>query len=258
MVKKILSIVLWVVTAAALVVLFIFARENYLDTPVKAVNLLPASDSGFVRRSVLQKEIEGYCEAYGRTKEIGTVDMIKIQNSLDANPWIESNAAYIGLDGKLNVSFKEYEPQFRVFGKNGQSAYVNDEGVVMPSCSHYTPYVLIASGNFDLKNDAKTYTLCDTLEQDRNILKALYWHKTIKANPFIESCVGQLYCNNRNEFELTVKGLDARVIVGDTCLAADKLKRLEVFMKQRINRPDTQNMKTINLNYKNQIVCTKR
>ena len=51
MVKKILSIVLWVATAAALVVLFIFARENYLNTPVKSVNLMPATDSGFVRKA---------------------------------------------------------------------------------------------------------------------------------------------------------------------------------------------------------------
>ena len=254
MVKKILSIVLWVVTAAALVVLFIFARENYLNTPVKAINLLPASDSGFVRRNELHHEIEKDCSH----SKIGTIDMVKIQKNLDANPWIESNAAYIGLDGNLNVSFKEYEPQFRLFDKNGQSAYITNEGIVVPSCKRYTPYVLIASGNFDLQNGANTYALCDTIERDHNILNALYWHKAIKANPFIESCVGQLYCNSKNEFELTVKGLDARVIVGDTCLAADKLKRLEIFIKQRINRPDTQNMKIINLNYKNQIVCTKR
>ena len=248
---------MWVITAAALVVLFIFARNNYLDTPVKAVNLLPASDSGFVRRSVLQKEIESYCEEFGRTKTIGTIDMVKIQKNLDANPWIESNSAYIGLDGILNVNFKEYEPQFRVFGKNGQSVYVTDNGIVMPSCSNYTPYVLIASGNFEPNCDS-TYTLCDTLDRDRNILDALYWFKAIKANPFIENCVGQLYCNNKNQFELTVKGLDARVIVGDTCLAADKLNRLEIFMKQRMNRLETHSMKIINLNYKNQIVCTKR
>ena len=70
--------------------------------------------------------------------------------------------------------------------------------------------------------------------------------------------MGQLYCNNRNEFELTVKDIDARVIVGDTCLCADKLRRLEIFMKQSPNGPTTQNMKSINLNYKNQIVCIKR
>ena len=254
MVKKILSIVLWVVTAAALVVLFIFARENYLNTPLKSVNLIPAADSGFVRRSVLHDEIE---KAYGNAK-VGTVDMIKIQKGLDANPWIESNTAYVDLDGNLNISFKEYEPAFRVFDKNGHSAYVTQEGTVVPACTNYTPYVLIVSGNFLLDNDTSSYQLNDTLNRDLNLLNALHWYNAIEGNPFIKNCVGQLYCNKRNDFELTVRGLEARVIVGDTCQAADKLKRLEVFMKQRISNPETNTLKSINLSFKNQIVCTKR
>ena len=254
MVKKILSIVLWVVTAAALVVLFIFARENYLNTPLKAVNLIPSTDTGFVRKSVLREELKQIC---GKSN-IGTVNMIAVQNRLNTNPWIESNTSYIDMDGTLNVSFKEYEPAFRVFDRNGHSAYVTLEGMVVPACRNYTPYVLIASGNFRLDNDTSAFHLCDTLDRDHNLFNALHWFKAIERNPFIKNCVGQLYCNKRSEFELTVKGFEARVIVGDTCLAADKLSRLEIFMKQRIDSPETQILKSINLNYKNQIVCTKR
>ena len=258
MVKKILSIVLWVVTAAALVWLFVYAREDYLRSPLKAINLIPETDSGFVRKSTLHEEIESYCKEFGRIKEIDAINMIDIQNHLNSNPWIESNTAYIDLDGTLNVNFKEYEPAFRVFDKNGHSAYVTQEGMVVPACRNYTPYVLIASGNFLLDNDTSAFQLCDTLDRDRNFLNALHWFKAIEGNPFVKNCVGQLYCNKHNEFELTVRGLEARVIVGDTCLATDKLKRLEIFMKQRIDKPETQIMKSINLNYKNQIVCTKR
>ena len=254
MVKKILSIVLWVVTAAALVVLFIFARENYLNTPIKSVNLISTADTGFVRKSELREELKQICSK----SNIGTINMIAVQNRLNSNPWIESNASYIDMDGILNVNFKEYEPAFRVFDKNGHSAYVTQEGIVVPACRNYTPYVLVASGNFRLDNDTSAFQLCDTLDSDRNLLNALHWFKAIEGNPFIKNCVGQLYCNKHNEFELTVKGLEARVIVGDTCLAADKLSRLEIFMKQRIDSPETQILKSINLNYKNQIVCTKR
>ena len=254
MVKKILSIVLWVLTAAALVVLFVFARKNYLDTPLKTIQLLPSTDTGFVRKTALHDELAQLC---GKS-DIGTVNMIAIQNHLNSNPWIEDNASYIDLDGTLNVSFKEYEPQFRVFGKDGRSVYVTCDGIVIPSSSIYTPYVLIASGNFDIKKDTTAYKLCDTLTSDQNLLNALHWTKAIEGNPFIKNCVGQLYCNSRNQFELTVRGLEARVIVGDTCIAADKLKRLETFMKQRIDKPETKTLKSINLNYKNQIVCTKR
>jgi cell division protein FtsQ len=184
--------------------------------------------------------------------------MIAIQKALESNAWIENSTSYIDLDGTLNVSFKEYEPWFRVFGKNGHSVYVTREGFVIPSSRTYTPYVLVTSGNFELRSDSTTYQLTDTLECDRNLLNALHWCEAIEGNDFVGHCIGQLYCNKRNQFELTVKGFDGRVVVGDTCDASDKLKRLEIFMKQRIESPETKTLKSINLNYKNQIVCTKR
>ena len=254
MVKKILSILLWVVTAAALIALFVFARENYLHTPLKSIQLLPSADTGFVRKTDLRDEIASLC---GK-KNIGTVDMLAIQKVMDDNAWIESSASHVGLDGTLNVSFKEYEPWFRVYGKGRRSVYVTRDGVVVPMSSIYTPYVLVASGNFDLRSDTDTYRLNDTLDSDVNLLNALHWCEAIEGNEFVNHCIGQLYCNNKDQFELTVKGFDGRVIVGDTCDAADKLWRLEVFMKQRIDSPETKTLKSINLNYKNQIVCTKR
>ena len=253
MVKKILSIVVWVITAGALVALFVFARENYLDKPIQSVTLMPESDSGFVKQSVLHDEIVSMCA----NKKVGTANMLEIQQKLSDNPWIESNTSYIDLDGHLNVSFKEYEPQLRIFGKDGRSVYLTDEGTVIPSSSIYTPYVLIASGNFDIQKDSVAYQLNDSIQQDINLINALYWFKAINANSFIKNCTGQLYCNPKNEFELTVRGIEAKVIVGDTCFAADKLKRLEIFMKQRIHSQETKTFKSINLNFKNQIVCTK-
>ena len=254
MVKKILSILLWVVTAVALVVLFVFARESYLTTPLKSIQLIPESDTGFVRKTALHDEIEQIC---GKSN-VGTVNMIAVQKVMEENSWIEDGTSYIDLDGTLNVSFKEYEPWFRVFGKNGHSVYVTRNGDVVPSSRSYTPYVLVASGNFELRSDSVTYQLSDTLDSDRNFLNALHWCDAIEGNDFVSHCIGQLYCNKRNQFELTVKGFDGRVIVGDTCDAADKLKRLESFMKQRIDSPETKTLKSINLIYKNQIVCTKR
>ena len=79
MVKKILSILLWVVTGAALIALFVFAREDYLHTPLKSIQLLPSADTGFVRKTALHDEIERLC---GK-KNIGTVDMIAIQRSIE-------------------------------------------------------------------------------------------------------------------------------------------------------------------------------
>ncbi len=254
MVKKILSIALWVLTAAALIALFVFARKDYLNRPLQSIQLITQTDTGFVKKDEVRKQLW----ALSGDKIVGTVNMMKIQKHLEDNPWIATSNSYIDLDGTLNVSYEEYQPKFRVFGKDGHSVYVTDDGVVVPTSRIYTPYVMVASGNFIIDNDTTSYPLNDSIENHRNLINALTWLKAIEGNSFINSSVGQIYCNARNEFELTVKDIESRVIVGDTCLAADKLHRLEIFMKQRPKSPETKTMKSINLNYKNQIVCTKR
>lgn len=254
MVKKILSILLWAATAASLIVLFAFARKDYLRQPIQDIKLIPQSENGFVRKQELHDDLERIC---GQVN-IGAINMMAIQKYMSSNPWIESSTSFVGLDGALNISYIEHNPQFRVFDKNGNSVYVTDQCTIIPSSLSYTPYVPIASGNFNFNGESAAYQLCDTMPQDLNLIRASHLLKNIEKNNFIQSCIGQIYCNEQNEFELTVRGLDAKVIFGDTCDTYDKLKKLEIFLKQRANSLETKSMKSINLKYKNQIVCTKR
>lgn len=255
MVRKILSIVTWVVTAAALIALFVFAREDYLTSPVKDVQLHieRSSDSGFIKERLLKADIDRF-----RSNDIGTVKLYNLQQSLNSNPWIESNTSYIDLDGTLHVSIKEYEPVLRIFGNDGKSVYLTETGQVIPTNRLYTPYVLIASGNFDLQNDSTAYPLNDSIASHQALNEALHIWKAIEGNPFMKSCIGQVYRNRKGEFDITVKDVKAQVILGDTVQIADKLHRAEIFFKQKAGTADLMAMKNINFKYKNQVVCTKK
>ena len=256
MVKKILSILAWIATAAALVALFVVAREHYLDTPIRSVsvNIDRSTDSGFVKENAVLADVGSLCNV----AKIGSVNMSAIAKQLKSNPWIESSSSFIDLDANLNISIKEYQPVMRVFGKNGQSVYVTEEGTVLPTSLGHTPHVLIASGNFNLDDIGSQHQLCDTLEADRNILNAMHILNAIKRNNFMQTCTGQLFCNGKDEFEMVAKDIDARIVIGDTCNIDDKLKRLEIFIKQKANGNEIKDFKKIDLRYKNQIVCTKR
>ena len=256
MVKKIFSILAWVVTGVALVVLFIAARDNYLNMPLKSinVNIDRVNDNGFVKESTVTADLGNICNA----AKIGTVNMQAIQSQLKSNPWVQTSAAYVDLGGDLNVSIKEHHPVLRIFGSNGKSVYLTDDRIVLPPISSHTPYLLIASGNFRLDSLEMGHQLNDTLKADRNLIGAMAVMEAIDRNPFIKSCAGQIYCNRQNEFEIVVRDLDARVVIGDIGNLDDKLRRLEIFMKQKIGTNEIKNLNIINLKYKNQVVCTKR
>ena len=256
MVKKILSILAWVVTAAGIVVLFIFARKNYLETPLQLQKptIERASDTGFISRTAIMNDVDKIC---GETNVAG-VDMPRILKKLDSNPWIESRNAFVDLDGKLNINIKEYEPMLRVFSWQGQSIYLTNDGMVLPSSKQYRPYLLIASGYYSFDEINETYRLSDTLELDCMLLNTLHIAKAIQKNDFTKNAVSQIYHTQKDEFELVVKGIEAKVIVGDTCQIDDKLRRLEIFTKKKFDTQELSGMITINLKYKNQVVCTKR
>lgn len=256
MVRKILSIVAWVLTAGALIALFVFAREDYLTSPVKAVkvNIEREGDSGFIKERFLLADID---RLRGHS-DIGTINMLSIQQRLESNPWIESSTSYIDLDGTLNINIKEYDPVLRIFGEGSKSAYLTESGICLPTNRLYTPHVLVANGSFTLRNDSISYALNDTLVEDLALIESLHVFKAIERNAFMQSCIGQVYRNRKGQFDIVLRDIDARVTLGDTCQIDDKLHRAEIFIKQKVGTTELKGMKNINLQYKNQVVCTKR
>lgn len=239
-----------------MVLLFIFARNDYLETPVQlqSPTIERLSDTGFVSRMAIMNEIAELC---GNTTVNG-INMPQILDKLDNNPWIECRNTFVDLDARLNINIKEYEPTLRVFSWQGKSIYLTDKGVVLPSSKLYRPYLLIASGFYSFDEITEAYRLSDTTELDRMLQNTMHIAKAISQNDFIKNAVGQIYLNQKDEFELVVKGIDAKIIVGDTSQISDKLKRLEIFTKKKYDTRELKGMKTINLKYKNQVVCTKR
>lgn len=256
MVKKILSILVWVITAGGIVTLFIFSRMNYLSTPLKSISINMDGNTGhkFVDKDTLLCEIGSICHISSKNS-IGNIDMLQIERHLNNNPWIEKSTAYIGLDSVLYINLKEYEPALRVFNKSGKSMYVTEQGEVFPTSKTYTPRVLIASGNFDFPTDAK---MADSVYQDSGIADALYIRQAIQKDEFMQSCIGQIFRNEAGEFEIAVNEIKAKVILGDTCQIDDKLLKMKTFLKHKLGSEELDNYSKVNLKFKNQIVCTKK
>lgn len=256
MVKKILSILVWIITAGGIVTLFIFSRSNYLSTPLKSIsiNIEGANGHEFVDKDTLLCEIGSICHISSKNT-IGNINMLQVERHLNDNPWIEKSASYIGLDSVLYINLKEYEPALRVFNKSGESMYVTEQGVVFPTSDTYTPRVLIASGNFDFPTDTK---INDSIYQNSGLADALYIRQAIQKDEFLQSCIGQLYRNNAGDFEITVNEIDAKVVLGDTCQVDSKLLKMKTFLKHKLGSEELDNYSKVNLKFKNQIVCTKK
>ncbi len=259
MVKKILKIALWVVTGAALLVLFVYGRKWYLETPLRGIrfNLERCHEQGFVDKD----SVIAYATVLSGLDDkasIASVDLLKIRRMLDKSPWVAASSAYIDLDDTLYIKAKEYEPLMRVYNHDGRSVYLTKEGVIIPSSPRYTPHVLIASGSFDFAMPQKGSTIADSLYQGTGLTEVLTIAKAVSRDSYLREHIGQIHKDTDNQYELTVNTLPSRVILGDTVMVTDKLARLKTLLKKYEGTEELTGYKTLSLEYNHQIVCTKK
>lgn len=255
MVKKVLSIILWVITAGAIVVLFVFGRKTYLDTPLKGIgfSLEQSSKRGCVEKDTMLSHIEQLCDLEHQAK-ISSIDMMKLKKMLISNPWIEQAGGYIGLNDTLVIKAKEHKPVVRIFNKQGRSVFVTEHGTIIPFSPKHTPRLIIANGDFDFPTPRDNADMNDSIYA--GVPEALHIAQAINNNPFLMGNIGQI-CKTGDEYELVVNNLSARVIFGDTCATNDKMQRLRTLLEKYSGTSELEPYKTLNLKYKNQIVCTK-
>ena len=258
MVKKILKIALWVITGAALIVLFVFGRKSYLETPLKGIvfQLERSHSKGFVMKDSVITYAKAICNIENQAA-IATVDMMKIQKLLDGNPWIEKASAYIGLNDTLIIKAKEFEPVLRVFNHDKRSVYVTREGVIFPASPQYSPHVIVASGNYNFPAPRKNSLVTDSVYANTGLNEALAIALAIEKDTFLTGSIGQIYRNEDRDYEVVVNNLPAKVIIGQTDALDEKLERLAILLEKFNGTEELNAYKTLNLKYNNQIVCTK-
>jgi cell division protein FtsQ len=83
--------------------------------------------------------------------------------------------------------------------------------------------------------------------------------KYINADDFWRSQIHQIYVNDNDDMEIVPLVGDQRIIFGDTTSMEEKFKKLLTFYQEGLNTTGWWNKySTINLKFKNQIVCTKK
>lgn len=258
MVKKVLSILLWFLTAAAVITVLAVGRHRYRNAPVKTIVIQKDYDKqgSFLNDSVITASLLPLCDT--GVSKVKDIDIAKIENSLRTNPWIASVKAYTDVDRKLNININEHQAALRIFNDEGQSAYVSAQGIVFPTSSIMTPRVKIASGNFgDLQKVRGE--LIDSLNQHKLIKEALNIALALQKNEFMDACIGQIHLNDDNEFELIPNTHnDIVIVIGHDDNIDDKILRTSIFLENKMKTEEFNTYKMVNAKYKNQIVCTKK
>ncbi|RBQ10037.1 cell division protein FtsQ [Pedobacter miscanthi] len=242
----------WLISLAGVIVLLSFInvkKQTVKCTDVKI--LIPGADNFIEREEIdaILKEDQGVL--LGRNLE--NINIHKIEQKLQSNPYIGFAKVYVDMDGVLHIEVKQRQPILRILNENGQDFYIDNDGLKMPISSNFTANVLVATGHISEVFGSRIDTLHTQLARD--LYKTAQF---IKKDTLWDAQIEQIVVDQKNDIELVPRVGNQRIILGDADSLEKKMKNLLLFYKKAMPQVGWDTYKTINIKYTNQIVCEKR
>jgi len=170
------------------------------------------------------------------------IDCQQVEDEIAKNPFVRSVACYYTASGALRIDVQQRRPKFRVMTPYG-NYYIDDTRHRMPTSTRFSVYVPVVTGFAD---DA---FLCgdfyDFIEQ-------------IEKDDFWANQITQIRIFPNYELSLTPRVGNHTIRLGKLDNADQKLEKMRTFYRKGLPYIGWNRYSTIDLRYRNQVVCTKR
>ena len=173
-------------------------------------------------------------------KTIRDVKTESIEDILRKNPMIKNVECYKTPSGTITIKIHQRCPKFRVVGFG--SYYMDVDRKPMPVSTNYAAYVPVVSGRV-------TVSMCSG--------KMFDFVSYIVDNPFWNAQIEQIYVRDDKKIELVPRVSDAIIVLGTLDNYQSKLGKLYKLYQKGFNVLGWNKYKIIDLQYKDQIVCSK-
>ncbi|MDR9456468.1 MAG: hypothetical protein RI572_03560 [Salegentibacter sp.] len=219
--------------------LYGFAEYRHKSRKISEVNIEFLEDENlYVTEEAVNKLlIQNNLELTSIDKE--TLDLNRVEILLKNHDMIENAEVYLNLDGKLKADISQRKPIGRVVGNS--SFYLDKNGKVMPLSPYYSARVPLLFG-FDDDNVSEVYPLVNYIKNDK----------------FLTQHITGIRRLNGGKFELEMRKLDFSVYFGKVEEIPLKFNNFKVFYKKALKDDKLDAYKKVNLQFGNQVVCTKK
>ncbi|WP_235208084.1 cell division protein FtsQ/DivIB [Saccharicrinis fermentans] len=235
--------ILWGLVIAYFPVLFAFVANGKSKVVCSDIHVVvnDSIDARFVTSSQMRDVLlKKYTNILGN--KVGTVGCDQIEHFILKHEAVSKCEAYYTIGGRLNVELEQRKPLCRIF--SGLSSYYIDvDGEKMPLFDSYAAHVLVISGHVN-----KLDSLDEVVE----------FARYIKASPFWNAQIEQVYVEQNGEFSLAPRVGDQIIYLGSLDNYPVKMRNLYALYSKGLHPREWNNYKEINLKFEGQIICTKK
>ena len=249
--KKLIHISVWLLIASWFVVIMGFVSAESSEVLCNRMEV----DLGdtLLSRFLSEGDVRAMLDQSGQSMQgypISGIQTRELEYLLEKNPYVRNAEVSKEISGTLHVSVEQRIPLVRIMPGGRTGYYLDTEGRVLPLSDHFTPRILLATGHLPDPGDDP---------DPEEALDELYRFCLFLAeHPFWKEQIVQIYVNREEEVELIPRVGAHQILLGSLTGREEKLQNLELLYRQGFPVYGWNSYETINLKYRNQIICTKR
>jgi cell division protein FtsQ len=223
--------------------LFGFASHRNVNKRVGDVQVVfENGENLFISYDMVNKLlIQNFNSNQNQTKE--NINLNNLELFMQSNEMIENAEIFLTIKGDLGVIIRQRTPVLRVANSTG-SYYYDSQGKKMPLSDNYSARVPITSSELNFNDCDDIICLSNKIISDDFLQKQIIG-------------IDQIEGDGANQFELRTRLGNQIIIFGDMKRVDEKIKKLKVFYQKAIEDNTLETYRTINLKFKDQVVCAK-
>lgn len=219
--------------------LFAFAEKRNNSRKISEVNLqFTNSENLYVTEEAVNKLlIQNHVEVATVVKD--TLDLNRVESVLDAHDMIEKAEVFMSVDGKMGATITQRKPIGRVLA--ARPYYVDRKGEKMPLSSFYSARVPLVSGIRE-EHLEEIFPLLDHIRND----------------PFMAVHITGVKRLTNGRYELEVRKQDFAVYLGKIEDIERKTTNFKAFYQKAMKDKKLNAYKKVDLQFRDQVVSTKK
>jgi cell division protein FtsQ len=252
--------ILLIVPVLYLIIMPVYLASSSNSKPCSGIviNITDSADYHFVTKRQIINLVYGNSNRI-LGKKIKDISILNIENRINVLHELKTAEVYLTIDGALHVYIDQRNPIMRVMPNDGGDYFVDDAGFVFRRRNLFTPRLHIVEGNVTVTGAMlDSLSVLDTNVKN-SILKDMYsFVNYINDDTFWSAQIDQIYVDGNNEIDLLPRVGNHTVHLGTFENYKGKLRNLAAFYDQVLPEVGWNKYSTINLEFKDQIVCKKR
>lgn len=219
--------------------LFAFASDRNAKREISKpqVKFIGENNLFITNETVSKLLIQNYGSVKNVPKE--TLDLNLLESALNSNSMIKNAEVYLAVNGTLNAKIEQKTPIARV--STNASYYIDDEGFYMPLSTNYTARVPLVTGYVEKNNLKNTYVVAQKIKEDE----------------FLKKHVIEIHQDINKRLYLKLRQYDFLVQLGTVNFLDKKINNLKAFYQKSLKENTLNNYSKVNLQFENQVICTK-